>query len=73
MIIEINFCGLGLRLGLGIRIDNWGIGVWDFSLGLGIEIGNCGKLLFNMTKVEYVQRGTRLNYYHVTAKLNWLF
>ena len=30
------------------------------------------KLLSNMTKAEYIQRGTRLNYYYVTAKFVWL-
>ena len=39
-------------------------------MGLGIEIGNCGKLLFNMRKVEYIQQGTRLNYHHWGFVLN---
>ena len=68
------------EFGFGIAVWDWdcelGLVIYEWELdiiGLGIEIRNCEKLLFNMTKVEYIQRGTRLNYYHVTAKLNWLF
>ena len=30
------------------------------------------KLLSNMTKIDYIQWGTRLSYYYVPAKLYWL-
>ena len=36
MKIEINVGDWGLRLGFGIRIGNWGIGIGDLDWGFGI-------------------------------------
>ena len=53
-----------------IEINFW---VWGLRLGLGLRFGiQIKDWEFDQSRI-YSERQTRLYYYHVTAKLNWLF